>query len=184
MKEHNPLDDMPRSPLDEMPTIDQVRSRTTVENEQLRRKLTAIQEIVRAHRPGGLPPSKAKEVLDLAFVEFLNPPAEAEQLRAENERLRAADADLWRAKAVQLAAALEEACGIAEWESEEYQGKPEHGRRIPELRALLDGKLAEPLERLEHLRNVVDATADLIRASSADVTQLLILFAAAREVVR
>jgi hypothetical protein len=291
--EHNPLNDMP--------TIEQVRSRTTVENEQLRaenarlqkladdrwsvirhieaeiatlraerdnarqhaderwteivrmrRKLIAIQEIVRAHHPGGLPPSKAKEVLDLAFVEgekdgggwasvdrtvgvplvFAAITAEqpcahgdtiagealtdaawryalgqlpvgkapcderafldaAHQLATQGPTTRPiqiepvnANADLWRAKAVQLAVALEEACGIAG--DAHYSAHEEPHDRLTQLRALLEGDLAEPLAKLKRLREAVEAAEVAAeRGGQGDrAAALQVLLIAAREVVR
>jgi hypothetical protein len=96
------------------------------------------------------------------------------------------DVDLWRAKAVQLAAALEEALGqwASAYEDQRTSSQPVENPRIVELRALLAGDPAKPLARLTHLRNVVGATEKRLTDSKADVTQLLILLAAAREVVR
>ena len=45
--------------------------------------------------------------------------------------------DRLKARVDQLESALSEALDIAEWEASEYQGKPEHLTRLPQLRAVL-----------------------------------------------
>jgi hypothetical protein len=50
---------------------------------------------------------------------------------------RGLNSDQLRERVEQLEAALAEALDIAEWEASEYQGKPEHLERLPQLRSLL-----------------------------------------------
>jgi hypothetical protein len=166
------------------------------EIERMRRKMTAIQEIARAHHPGGLPATATKRVLDLAFFEDWErdnaardmPPAFTGSVADFEQHLRKLDdADLWRAKAVQLAAALEEACGIAG--DAHYSAHEEPHDRLTQLRALLEGDLADPLAKLKRLREAVArlgfvAPEALVGEYIVNGTLVQELLDAAREVVR
>jgi hypothetical protein len=96
------------------------------------------------------------------------------------------DADLWRAKAVQLAAALEEACELVEGESgrQVIIGRDPDVDRVQQLRALLTGDLAEPLAKLKRLREAVERVTPAVDASVAHSVVIRPLIAAAREVLR
>jgi hypothetical protein len=175
------------------------------EIERMRRKMTAIQEIARAHHPGGLPATETKRVLDLAFFEDWERDNAARDMAPaftgsvpdfEQHLRKLDDADLWRAKAVQLAAALEEACGIAAYEdtANATTSAEEDAvfARIDELRALLDGDLAEPLAKLKRLREAVEeaergprqVVGDRSTPLGQHVGRIDALLGAAREVVR
>jgi hypothetical protein len=174
------------------------------EIERMRRAMTAIQQIARAHHPGGLPATATKQVLDLAFFEDWErdnaardmPPAFTGSVADLEQHLRKLDdADLWRAKAVQLAAALEEA--IENWSANDYWADhPRHpSPRLAQLRAMLAGDVGEPLAKLKRLREAV-AECDRPMLDRADVERtglsgdalhqidLREVLVAAREVVR